>query len=152
MLLKPWNSLYWFSFHHSTSFYLFMQYNKRISVMESFTIKQLSKFSSPLSNSWCFCREKSVFSLMCVGESKLLPRWHFFHNIHVNFSINYCKKWKNLHFYTLTDWISIIVIINHTSDSPTPFFKGEGSKFWSPLLDRGRGEPEKLKKGGGKMV
>ena len=139
--MKPWNSIYWFSFHLSPSFYLFMQYNKRITVMDSFTIKQPSKFSSPLSNCWGFCREKSVFSLMCVGKGKLLPRWNCFHNIHVNFWINYCKKEKNLHFYTLTEWISIIVIINHTSDPPTPIFKGEGVNFdylsWTGV----RGEP-----------
>ena len=92
LLLKPWNSIYWFSFHLSPSFYLFMQHNKRISVMESFTIKQPSKFSLPLSNCSGFCWEKAVFLLMCVGKGKSLPRWNCFHNIHVNFWINYYKK------------------------------------------------------------
>ena len=104
-------------------------------------------FASSLSKCWGFCREKSVFSLMCVG--KLLPRQNWFHNIHLNFWINYCKKWKNPHFYTLTEWIPIIVIISHSLDPSTPYFKGEEVNF--DYLPR-RGLTWKIKKGGGSIV
>ena len=45
----------------------------------SFTMHvQPSKFALALGNYRCFCRGKSIFSLMCV--SKLLPRWNFQHS------------------------------------------------------------------------
>ena len=66
---------------------------------------------------------KSVFSLMCIG--KLLLRQNCLNNIHVNFWINYCKKYKNLHFYTLSEQIffSHTYLTEHCPHIPCAFSK-----------------------------
>ena len=51
---------------------------------------QPSRFASALGNCQGFCQGKSISSLMCI--SKFLLTRNCPSNIHVNFSINYCKK------------------------------------------------------------
>ena len=73
---------------------------------------QPSRFASALGNCQGFCQGKSISSLMCI--SKFLLTRNCPSNIHVNFSINYCKK-KNLNFnfIPLYDQTHTIAIINN---------------------------------------